>query len=254
MKFALASDLHVTFGSLVVENTEGADVLILAGDVYEAIDLPFGSEHHYVRTFFDSVSTQFKHVLWVAGNHEFYGTSIEWGISLIRKWIEHCGWKNVHFLEKESILIDDVWFHGTTLWTSLKNADPLVTQQVVLGIEDFRYIEGLNGLTFYANHIESLRWLKDAVIPDKKNVVITHHQPCDLSIDPMFIMNPVSYGYFTELSEYIFDHQEIKYWCAGHTHRKLYYTIDDTRVVCNPRGYKTYEKIAENFRLEYYDV
>ena len=38
MKFALASDIHLEFGDIELNNTEGADVLILSGDICVAKD------------------------------------------------------------------------------------------------------------------------------------------------------------------------------------------------------------------------
>ena len=39
MKVALASDIHLEFGPIELENTESADVLILAGDICQAVDV-----------------------------------------------------------------------------------------------------------------------------------------------------------------------------------------------------------------------
>ena len=39
MKIALASDVHLEFGQLEINNTENADVLILSGDICVAKDL-----------------------------------------------------------------------------------------------------------------------------------------------------------------------------------------------------------------------
>jgi predicted phosphodiesterase len=39
MKVALASDIHLEFGAIELENTESADVLILAGDICQAVDV-----------------------------------------------------------------------------------------------------------------------------------------------------------------------------------------------------------------------
>ena len=38
MKIAIASDIHLEFGPLQFENTEGADVLVLSGDICTAKD------------------------------------------------------------------------------------------------------------------------------------------------------------------------------------------------------------------------
>ena len=39
MKVALCSDVHLEFGTISLENTEGADVLILSGDICVAKDV-----------------------------------------------------------------------------------------------------------------------------------------------------------------------------------------------------------------------
>jgi predicted phosphodiesterase len=39
MKIALASDVHLEFGPMTVENSEKADVLVLAGDILVAAHL-----------------------------------------------------------------------------------------------------------------------------------------------------------------------------------------------------------------------
>jgi predicted phosphodiesterase len=254
VKFALASDLHFAYGPVVLNNTENAKVLILAGDIYEADELSFTEEYNYVKTFFDQVSKEFDTVLWVAGNHEFYGTSVEVGISRIKSWLKFWGFDNVLFIEKESVEVEGVLFHGTTLWTDFKKLDPLVVSAVVRGTNDYTEIQQWTALAQYTEHNKSLSWLSDSIQPNRRNVVITHHQPCFLSIDPRFINDLTNYGYFTELSDFILDRPEIKFWCAGHTHRNLDYLIDDTRVICNPRGYNGHERRAQEFRLKYYVV
>ena len=39
MKIAVCSDIHLEFGTISLENTEGADVLILGGDICVAKDI-----------------------------------------------------------------------------------------------------------------------------------------------------------------------------------------------------------------------
>ena len=39
MKIAIASDLHLEFGDLNIQNTDNADVLILSGDILVAADI-----------------------------------------------------------------------------------------------------------------------------------------------------------------------------------------------------------------------
>lgn len=259
MKFALASDLHLAYGTLFIDNTENADILILAGDIYEATSLPpKENEYHYVRTFFRHVAKQFRYVLWVAGNHEHWGTSFPTAHSLIGEFLrDDPELKNVRFLERDTFFYDGVCFHGTTLWTDLKRGDPLVMGTIRKAMKDFHKIEGWTPSLQYDTFYDSLKWIENSLSKNAKNVVITHHHPCSLSIDyyayrPTDISN---FGYFSELSEFIMDHPEISFWCCGHIHTRKYYNVDNTYVVCNPRGYKGYEnELVNSFKLEYYEL
>ncbi len=74
MKFALASDIHLEFGDIELNNTEGADVLILSGDICVAKDLAFKDSERSEKwmKFFENCSEQFDNVIYVMGNHEHY--------------------------------------------------------------------------------------------------------------------------------------------------------------------------------------
>ena len=80
MKIAVASDLHLEFGDLNIENTDGADVLILSGDILVAADIGRPDPHNFMEgarsnryaDFFQRCSFQFPHVIYVMGNHEHY--------------------------------------------------------------------------------------------------------------------------------------------------------------------------------------
>jgi hypothetical protein len=87
--------------------------------------------------------------------------------------------------------------------------------------------------------------------PWKQMVVVGHHTPSHFSCHPRYkddqLMNG---GYHSDLSEFILDRPGIKLWTHGHTHELFDYTVGDTRVVCNPRGYYGHEEIADNFNLK----
>ena len=87
MKIAVCSDLHLEFQDINLQNTEGAEVLILSGDIFIAEDLHSHPETKYshleikalqhgqaraqkFRDFLKRCSFQFPHVVYVAGNHE----------------------------------------------------------------------------------------------------------------------------------------------------------------------------------------
>ena len=78
MKIAIASDIHLEFGDINLQNTENADVLILSGDICVAADIgrpdPHGilegARSNRITDFFKRCSFQFPHVVYVMGNHE----------------------------------------------------------------------------------------------------------------------------------------------------------------------------------------
>lgn len=81
---------------------------------------------------------------------------------------------------------------------------------------------------------------------DSKVVVVGHHAPCKMSTKPRyqgeFIMNG---AYSSDLTELMLDNPMIKLWTHGHTHSSFDYMIGSTRIVCNPRGYYSYEENEE---------
>lgn len=67
MKIALASDLHLEFGDIHLTNDQGADVLLLAGDIMIAQDL-----HDHPEENLDTAS------IWAPGNRQPKGTVSSW--------------------------------------------------------------------------------------------------------------------------------------------------------------------------------
>ncbi len=266
MKITLVSDLHLEFSDCFdIKNENNADVLILSGDIMIAEDLhdhphvpsiyeygsfaELGRKQKRVQTFRDfltRMSNLFPHVIYIAGNHEFYHGKFHKGIQYLR---EQCAqYPNVHFLEKDKVKIQDVTFVGGTLWTDMNKGDPLTLHSVRDMMNDFRIIRNdekgytqLKPMDVAIRHKETLKYIKDVIeeSPDEKYVVVGHHSPSHLSISEGYKHETIMNGaYHSDLSEFILDHPQIKLWTHGHTHHCFDYTIGETRIVCNPRGYQ----------------
>jgi len=261
MKITVVSDLHLEFSPISFSNSQNADILILSGDILisEILhDYPREREElpHYeprqiqalrFREFLKECSEQFKHVIYVSGNHELYYGKFYAGIEYLR---EECSFfQNVHFLENNSVTIDDVLFIGATLWTDANNSDPLTLCNLPSMINDYKLIRndhcGVRKLRIddtVKRHRESIAYIAEAVInapSDKKIVVVTHHSPCLLSIpDKYKNMYEMNGGYHSDLSKFILNNPLITLWTHGHTHTMQNYTVGETRIVCNPRGYE----------------
>lgn len=278
MKIAICSDLHLEFARLDLRNTQNADVLILSGDIIVAEDIRRHREDkaddtsiakniRYVnstvyRDFLSQVNSEFKRVLWVAGNHEFYGGKWSQTLDVCREISAE--YSNIFFMENDSIIFNDVLFIGSTLWTNMNSGDP-ITLQVVKGMmNDYRKItndeEGYRKLlpsdTVF-RHKRSLEYIERAMAGTAglPVVVIGHHAPCKLSTKPEYANDYCMNGaYSSDLSNFILDNPRIKCWTHGHTHDKYDYMVGSTRIVCNPRGYAGYQDIAEDFQLQYIEI
>jgi Icc-related predicted phosphoesterase len=268
MKIQLVSDLHLEFSDINIQNN-GADVLILSGDIMVAQDLHDHPEPantldqkaiadstglgkrqqaaQRYRDFIKRCSFQFPHVVYIAGNHEFYNGKFYAGLDYLRA--ECAKFPNVYFLECDTKVIDDVVFVGGTLWTDMNKGDPLTQHAIQDMMNDFRIIR--NDKRDYARmspqdvierHLKTKQYIELVLKnhADQRCVVVGHHSPSFKSVHPMYahetLMNG---GYHSDLSEFILDHPQIRLWTHGHTHHAFDYTIGDTRIVCNPRGYET---------------
>ncbi|NBP00013.1 MAG: hypothetical protein EBU90_07755 [Proteobacteria bacterium] len=270
MKIKIVSDLHLEFSPVIIPNN-GADVLILSGDILVAQDL---HEHKAndveldllsnkqkkvkgYRDFLKQVSEDFQHVLYVAGNHEFYHGKWIKTFSYIRE--EIALYPNIYFLENESKEIDDVLFVGGTLWTDMNNRDPSTMFSISNLMNDFRVIrhDGYNYRKVNANdcvkrHEATLGYFKEVLDrnTDSKCVVVSHMAPTFASIGSRYITEKImNGGYASNLGEFILDRPQIKLWTHGHVHDPADYMVGTTRVVCNPRGYEGYEETGWDLDL-----
>jgi predicted phosphodiesterase len=277
MKFALASDIHLEFGTIELNNTENADVLILSGDICLAKDLSFleSARSETWMKFFRHCSEQFKNVIYIMGNHEHYHGDIAQSYNQIKGALSD--FSNIHVMEKESITFGDVTFICGTLWTDMNKEDPSTIYGIKGYMNDYRIIEDSAHPVHYRDtdgnfhtrtgmfspeqsveeHKAMLKVIDEVTKgrSSEKFVVVGHHSPSKLSTKPQYQNDVMVNGaYSSDLSEFILDRPQIKYWTHGHTHHVFDYMIGSTRIVCNPRGYIGHEGRADEFELNYFEV
>jgi predicted phosphohydrolase len=268
MKINVISDLHLDFADLTLP---GGDVLILSGDICEArhlkrdmynrdmVLLPNEREDQrpdrYYR-FFEEECGKYREVVMVMGNHEHYGFNYQKTYAHIAEQLPN----NVTLLENQTHTIDDVVFVGATLWTDMNKMDALTMFHMKGAMNDYRQITMFNEVKnvyhrlsperTVEDHFKSRKFIEDTVTadPGKKYVVVTHHAPSKASIKPKYAGDHLMNGaYSSDLSELILDNPQIRMWTHGHTHDPFDYMVGETRIVCNPRGYKGYEEQADRF-------
>lgn len=156
MKIALCSDIHLEFGSISLENTENADVLILSGDICVAKDLleradfnilGMTNESNQYHNFFQECCERFRHVIYVAGNHEHYHGDYATTIPTLRERLGYL--VNLHILDKEFVELNGVCFVGGTLWTDMNKEDPNTLYRIKSYMNDYRIIKNSNEMVSF---------------------------------------------------------------------------------------------------------
>lgn len=177
MRIQYASDIHLELSdnsrfikSMPFEVT--GDVLVFAGDIAYLRDKSLPN-----MKFWKWASANYREVLLVPGNHEFYGNSdvLAYGDSWSREILP-----NVHYYHNKVVRIDDTDFILSTLWSHITPQDEYFVSR---GMNDFRQIQygGRRFTTddFNAEHHKCLSFIKQGVAESTAEhiVVVTHHLP-----------------------------------------------------------------------------
>ena len=250
MEFRLISDVHNEFYdettqySLPYLSGDENRVLVIAGD--------FTMLKRAAKTAstFTSMAKRFKAVVYVPGNHEYYGFRID-PIAARKKFQEMNpeGLTNVHFLIRDSVVIDGVRFVGATLWTNMDRNNPLIEFELRMKMNDFKAITYYDAIRQSYQVFKPYHWLREhkadleyigfaVELSDEPCIVVTHHAPSFQSRDPAYEHDRYgNFGYMSELDQFIHCNPNISHWLHGHIHHPSDYIIGCTNVICNPYGY-----------------
>lgn len=243
MKVRVVSDIHLenyVSGEPLPDLGRG-NILVLAGDILCARHFKTdGYLHSVYDTFLNDCSKNYEKVLYVLGNHEFFGFNYEGAFKTIRENLPH----NVHLLDNEKFTYKGWNFICSTLWTNFRNGNPIEMMDAEQYMNDYKVIRiGSNYRKLRAQdtlnfHLESRDYLLNQLETLKENVfVISHHAPSYRSVADKFKTSSCNSAYCSDLDELIMNHPQIKYFVHGHTHTHFDYMIGECRVICNPMGY-----------------
>lgn len=264
MKIQLLSDLHLeAHPQFTPEPAPAADVLVLAGDIgsYQSGSLlpdgDFGLARFSPLPQFAGWPTP---VIFVPGNHEYDAQDFDAAHLRLRRTCERLG---LHWLERETLVLDGVRFVGTTLWSDF---DALaehecctdLTRRLRLRDKAFRaanfYLRKTGGTRggepFLAEALRTQalacqEWLGAALAQPfaGPTVAVTHFAPSLRSADPRYGLVPGTAGFCNALDDWL---AQAQLWLHGHLHTPIDYTVQGAhpdgapwqcRVVANPLGY-----------------
>jgi len=239
------SDLHLEFGQMAENPSIDADVLILAGDI---------NVKHRV-DWINEMAMQYEDVIYVTGNHEYYKGHLDNTIRHIRQDV----YENVHVLQNDSRTIKGVKFHGATLWTDYRSSgnQPLAMwdarqkmsdHKIIRMNEDFRKFRPEDAAF---EHAQSMSYMHDNV--KEGDVIIFHHAPHELSSHESFKGQLLNASYYSDKTAFIMNVKP-SYIVHGHMHNSSDYMVDQTRVLCNPRGYAPHDLNVDFEVNKYFEV
>lgn len=252
MRLLILSDLHLEVWREHLPRIDASvskpDIVILAGDIHTKSRAPAWAAQN-----FPSLP-----VLYVAGNHEFYGEAIDKIGDAIR---EQCKiYPNIHYLDCEEYLHSAVRFLGVTLWTDFslfgtdRKPDAMIEANTVMNdYQRIRVAEAgyrkLRPQDTTRLHNEQREWLETKLNESfaGHTVVVSHMAPSMRSVAAEYATDPVSAAFASNLDDLV---AKADLWIHGHTHTSFDYQIDRCRVISNPLGYMTRGGGAENANFD----
>lgn len=234
IKCHLLSDLHLEFFNNYQETSffnllksqvekDEPEFAILAGDITNFSD-PKEAQRDM-----QSLISLYGKVVYVPGNHEFYGNKIETGAKVLREL------KDLHkdkliLLDNDSVSFVGHNWVGGTMWF------PKGASYVQKGyLNDFRRIADAEP-DIYERHDDFV--FNTIPMFTKDCIVVTHHLPFPESIDERYKKDWLNIFFMYDCTKHLKKTEIPKMWFHGHTHHPCSYTTTDGIVVkCNPKGY-----------------
>jgi Icc-related predicted phosphoesterase len=238
VKLWIQSDLHMEltrgWDLPAAGDRPNYDVLVIAGDLTTRME-------RGVAWLLERVTD--RHVVYIAGNHEFYGCDIDRTVEKARAL---AAGTNVHVLQNETVEINGVIFIGATFWTDFNlfgDVDRAMTAAAEF-MNDYRkirvgrYAYRLRPQHTLLRHQESRDFIANELRKPKvgRRVVVTHMAPHPSAIHDAFNEEITSAAYASDCSDLLA--MGVDAWIYGHTHDSRQFRVgNDTLLVTNQKGY-----------------
>ncbi|MHB1942262.1 MAG: metallophosphoesterase [Acidiferrobacteraceae bacterium] len=231
MRIQCFSDLHLETreDANLARIADDVDVVVLAGDIHQGT--------HGITW----AKTLGCPVVYVLGNHEFYGRDYD---AVLAEAQRRSSGTAVHVLDRSVWIHHGVRFLGATLWSDFSlNGDPeRAMAEAQSGIPDYDVItyrkRRLQPEDTRAFHEQDRAWLHQRLSEphDGPTVVVTHMPPAPQCLNQNFADEDRLNPYFaSDCAELLDGRADL--WFCGHTHQAIDVVIGKTRLVSNPAGY-----------------
>jgi Icc-related predicted phosphoesterase len=239
MNVKIVSDLHLEYYKenypistfIDLENSKNS-MLILAGDI--------GSIYKYfqLRSFIKECVLNFKYVIYVLGNHEYYykhSTIYKKDIQYLKNKIMslQLEFNNLYILDNDSIIIGSYCFLGTTLWCNPETSVPkhIKIHDFTTKLVNEMYNDSVNYIH------EMIEYCKEKSL---KLIVISHYSPISIikTKEGKENLRETKHGeWYVNNLDHLLNSKYIHTWICGHIHRCFdYYTNLGTRFIGNQKG------------------
>ncbi len=234
MRIQLLSDLHLESEDFEPRPTDGAEMLVLAGD----IDSTWRGYERFARWPVPVVA--------VAGNHEFDRRELDDAWPALRA---HCAAQGITLLEQQSHDVVDsrgrrVRVLGTVRWCDFDVFGPDRFERSLRAGSYFQRVMGSTrgGVSFDAEAVRreglaARAWLQSAIVAAAPAcdalVVVTHFAPSLACADPRYGSQPGTASFCNADDDLM---TGVDLWLHGHVHSRHDLRLGPTRVLSQARG------------------
>lgn len=229
------------------------DVLVIAGDL--------GHYYHQDTELLRQLKTFYKEIIIVMGNHDLYlvssGQQKKYNKNSFNRIVEmkeFCKEHNIHYLDGDTITINNVRIGGVGMWYNLPTQGHIAQWNKVMNdsnlimegtspykmLLDYYHYEKISAFDTQKHYLNEVQKLKNL----KCDVLVTH-------VPPVLIPNELKGRYVDDRNNIFYESDnfenvfktEAKLIISGHVHDVYDYKISNIiRHVINPLGYKQEDK------------
>lgn len=250
-------DNPATRFDLAANRPDDIDAIVIAGDLDVSLERSL-----------DRIADELGNsipVLYVPGNHDFYTSENDQFtlVEMMARGEEYAEWLGITLLQNACVHIHDVRIIGSTLWTDFDSVGRGFLKSKTSeaegrdGMNDYKRIKRestanpgqrkrLRAQDTIALHKTARAYIESELQRPHggETMVVTHHAPHPTSLDPAF--DRLNFAYASNLTSILEEPWAPQLWLHGHVHRAVDYTIGNTNVRSNPRGYAFEPSEADN--------